>query len=149
MNKFQSEYRAMDKLREILVDLLNNAPAVVREKTTQAKCLELIGACLNHSEPASLHQGLRAFSSILTELDESNQNAAKSLLQRSVGAVQSIAESGEGDWAAEGFEVFQSALDCPINLLNADALKDLSTWAAQVFGTADAGEFVNCGHITI
>jgi hypothetical protein len=129
---------------ELLARMSTSAPAVVREKTTQAKCLELIGACLNHSEPASLHQGLRAFSAILTELDESNQNAAKSLLQRSVGAVQSIAEAGEGDWAAEGFEVFQSALDCPVNLLNADALKDLSTWAAQVFGTADAGEFINC-----
>ncbi|CBY24997.1 unnamed protein product [Oikopleura dioica] len=129
---------------ELLARMSTSAPAVVREKTTQAKCLELIGACLNHSEPASLHQGLRAFSSILTELDESNQNAAKSLLQRSVGAVQSIAESGEGDWAAEGFEVFQSALDCPISLLNADALKDLSTWAAQVFGTADADAGLRC-----
>ena len=120
--------------------MATSAPAVVREKTTQAKCLELIGSCLNNNEATSLHQALRAFGAILTELDESNQAAAKSLLQKSVGAVQCIAEAGEGDWAAEGFEVFQSALDCPVSLLNADALKDLSTWAAQVFGTADAGE---------
>ena len=70
-----------DKGAELLARMSTSAPAVVREKTTQAKCLELIGACLNHSEPASLHQGLRAFSAILTELDESNQNAANVVVQ--------------------------------------------------------------------
>ncbi|CAG5098758.1 Oidioi.mRNA.OKI2018_I69.XSR.g15949.t1.cds [Oikopleura dioica] len=129
---------------ELLARMATSAPAVVREKTTQAKCLELIGSCLNNNEATSLHQALRALGAILTELDESNQAAAKSLLQKSVGAVQCIAEAGEGDWAAEGFEVFQSALDCPVSLLNADALKDLSTWAAQVFGTGDADPALRC-----
>lgn len=145
---FQLVQQACDsspaKGAELLARMASSSPAVVRDKVTQTKALELIASCLNQNEVASLHQSLRALNAILSELDESNQGAAKALLQKAVGAVEVIAEAGEGDWAAEGFEVFQGALDCPVSLLNAEALKELIMWAAQVFKTVDADPGLRC-----
>ena len=72
---------------------------------------------------ATLHQSLRALNAILSELSDENAAPAKELLQKSIPAIEKIADAGETDWAVEGFQVFHNCLECPVQLLNADSLK--------------------------
>ena len=93
---------------------------------------------------ATLHQSLRALTAITAELTEANAPAAKQLIKQAIPAVEKIANDGETDWAVEGFQIFQTCLDSPVPLLNADSLKELIQWAARIFTAADADPSFRC-----
>jgi len=96
------------------------------------------------AKSATLHQSLRALTAITSELTDENASAAKQLIKQAIPAVESIANSGETDWAVEGFQIFQTCLDSPVQLLNADSLKELIQWAARIFTAEDADPSFRC-----
>ena len=80
----------------------------------------------------------------MSELTDENVAMAKQLVKQSIPAVEKIANDGENDWAVEGFQIFQACLDSTVSILNADSLKELVTWSARIFTSADADPTFRC-----
>ena len=70
--------------------------------------LDLIASCFTKQESETLHQTLRAYDAIITELtDGPNVQKAKNQIQSAVKAIEHLIQDDQTDWAVEGFQMFQ------------------------------------------
>lgn len=133
---------------ELLARMASSSPSVIREETTAGQCLQLVAKCFQDgiaaNSSATLHQSLRALTAITAELTDANAPAAKQLMVQAIPAVEKIANDGETDWAVEGFQIFQTCLDSPVSLLNAQSLKSLVEWSARILTATDADPAFRC-----
>ena len=70
--------------------------------------MDLIASCFTKQDSETLHQTLRAYDAIITELtDGPNVQKAKNQIQSAVKAIEHLIQDDQNDWAVEGFQMFQ------------------------------------------
>ena len=70
--------------------------------------MDLIASLFTKQDSETLHQTLRAYDAIITELtDGPNVQKAKNQIQSAVKAIEHLIQDDQNDWAVEGFQMFQ------------------------------------------
>ena len=66
------------------------------------------------------------------------------MIQPAVKAIEALIQDGQSDWAVEGFQLFQSMLDCQQTIITSNMVPSLVEWAALIFRQVDAEGTVRC-----
>jgi len=124
---------------ELLARMSSSAPQVIRDESTASVALDLIASCFAKQESETLHQALRAYDAIITELtDGPNVQKAKNQIQSAVKAIEHLIQDDQIDWAVEGFQMFQALLDSTFTLVPGNSVQQIAQWAAKIFCHSDA-----------